>query len=74
MLLESVNVATKRVEELLEKINSNIIKGDGPIRIDEHLTGYSLFNWSMKFLKADIQYKVISWSIPYSDVVFSMFF
>lgn len=44
MLLESVNVATKRVEELLEKINSNIIKGDGPIRIDEHLTGYSLFN------------------------------
>lgn len=44
MLLESVNAAIKRVEDLLEKINNNIIKGDGPIRIDEHLTGYSLFN------------------------------
>jgi len=42
MLLESVNVATKRVEELLEKINANIIKGDSPIRIEEHLTGYLL--------------------------------
>ena len=40
MLLESVNVTTKRVEELLEKINNNIIKGDSPIRIEEHLTGW----------------------------------
>ncbi|XP_028796665.1 paired amphipathic helix protein Sin3-like 4, partial [Neltuma alba] len=38
MLLESVNVTTKRVEELLEKINNNIIKADSPIRIEEHLT------------------------------------
>lgn len=44
MLLESVNAAIKRVEDLLEKINNNIIKGDSPIRIDEHLTGYSLSN------------------------------
>ncbi|RDX80436.1 Paired amphipathic helix protein Sin3-like 4, partial [Mucuna pruriens] len=42
MLLESVNVATKRVEELLEKINANIIKGDSPIRIEEHLTALNL--------------------------------
>ncbi|XP_027359740.1 paired amphipathic helix protein Sin3-like 4 isoform X4 [Abrus precatorius] len=42
MLLESVNVTTKRVEELLEKINSNIIKGDSPIRIEEHLTAINL--------------------------------
>jgi len=39
MLLESVNVTTKRVEELLDKINNNTIKGDSPIRIEEHLTG-----------------------------------
>ncbi|KAK7307170.1 hypothetical protein VNO77_39994 [Canavalia gladiata] len=42
MLLESVNVTTKRVEELLEKINNNIIKGDIPIRIEEHLTAINL--------------------------------
>ncbi|KAK7317569.1 hypothetical protein RJT34_01918 [Clitoria ternatea] len=42
MLLESVNVTTKRVEELLEKINANIIKGDSPIHIEEHLTAIHL--------------------------------
>ncbi|KAK7252329.1 hypothetical protein RIF29_36192 [Crotalaria pallida] len=42
MLLESVNVTTKRVEELLEKINRNMIKGDSPIRIEEHLTALNL--------------------------------
>lgn len=44
MLLESVNVTNKRVEEILEKVNANIIPGDIPIRIEEHLTGYVLFN------------------------------
>lgn len=39
MLLESVNVTTKRVEELLEKINNNTIKTDGPIRVEDHFTG-----------------------------------
>ncbi|OIW10525.1 hypothetical protein TanjilG_15897 [Lupinus angustifolius] len=42
MLLESVNVTTKRVEELLDKINKNIIKGDSSIRIEEHLTALNL--------------------------------
>lgn len=42
MLLESVNVTTKRVQELLEKINKNLLKGDSPIRIEEHLTGIQL--------------------------------
>ncbi|KAJ4711205.1 Paired amphipathic helix protein Sin3-like [Melia azedarach] len=42
MLLESVNVTTKRVEELLEKINNNTIKTDGPIRIEEHFTALNL--------------------------------
>lgn len=48
MLLESVNVTTKRVEELLDKINSNIIKGDSLIRIEEHLTGivFSIDQWN----------------------------
>ncbi|XP_058777151.1 paired amphipathic helix protein Sin3-like 4 [Vicia villosa] len=38
MLLESVNVTTKRVQELLEKIHKNLLEGDSPIRIEEHLT------------------------------------
>ncbi|KAK6281649.1 hypothetical protein POUND7_015474 [Theobroma cacao] len=42
MLLESVNVTTKRVEELLEKINNNTIKLDSPIRIEEHFTALNL--------------------------------
>ncbi|KAK7317565.1 hypothetical protein RJT34_01912 [Clitoria ternatea] len=42
MLLESVNVTTKRVEEIIEKIHANIIKGDTPIRIEEHLTAIHL--------------------------------
>lgn len=39
MLLESVNVTTKRVEELLDKISNNTIKPDSPIRIEDHFTG-----------------------------------
>ncbi|KAL5552983.1 hypothetical protein UlMin_040384 [Ulmus minor] len=43
MLLESVNVTTKRVEELLEKINNNTIKTDiSPIRIEDHFTALNL--------------------------------
>ncbi|XP_012092008.1 paired amphipathic helix protein Sin3-like 4 isoform X2 [Jatropha curcas] len=42
MLLESVNVTTKRVEELLEKINNNVIKTESPIHIEEHLTALNL--------------------------------
>jgi len=52
MLLESVNVTTKRVEELLDKINNNTIKGDSLIRIEEHLTGI----WSFQLI----------WGIGYS--------
>ena len=44
MLLESANVTTKQVEELLEKINNNTIKIDSPIRIEEHFTGNKLTN------------------------------
>ncbi|XP_016649515.1 PREDICTED: paired amphipathic helix protein Sin3-like 4 isoform X2 [Prunus mume] len=42
MLLDSMNVTTKCVEELLEKINNGMIKMDSPIRIDEHLTAVNL--------------------------------
>ncbi|XP_023512218.1 paired amphipathic helix protein Sin3-like 4 isoform X2 [Cucurbita pepo subsp. pepo] len=42
MLLESVNVTTKRVEELLEKINNNVIKADCPITVEDHLTALNL--------------------------------
>ncbi|KAL5725314.1 hypothetical protein ACHQM5_008470 [Ranunculus cassubicifolius] len=42
MLLESVNVTTKRAEELLEKINSETIKLDGPIRVEDHFTALNL--------------------------------
>ena len=39
MLLESVNVTTKCVEELLDKINANTIKTDSLLRIEDHFTG-----------------------------------
>ena len=39
MLLESVNVTTKRVEELLDKITDNTIKTDSPIHVEDHFTG-----------------------------------
>ncbi|CAH2066493.1 unnamed protein product, partial [Thlaspi arvense] len=42
MLLESVNSATNRVEELLAKINSNELKTDTPICIDDHLTALNI--------------------------------
>lgn len=53
MLLESVNVTTKRVEELLEKINNNTIKTESSIRIEEHFTGNSVVFW--------MSCKVICW-------------
>ncbi|XP_047053944.1 paired amphipathic helix protein Sin3-like 4 [Lolium rigidum] len=42
MLLESVNAATKRVEELIEKMQDNSLKPESPIRMDEHLTPLNL--------------------------------
>ncbi|KAJ8451723.1 hypothetical protein Cgig2_018357 [Carnegiea gigantea] len=42
MLLESVNVTIKRVEDLLDKINTNMIKAESPIRIEEHFTAINL--------------------------------
>ncbi|XP_008787938.2 paired amphipathic helix protein Sin3-like 4 isoform X1 [Phoenix dactylifera] len=42
MLLESVNVTTKHVEELLEKIQDNTIKPESPIRIEDHFTSLNL--------------------------------
>ncbi|XP_010532951.1 PREDICTED: paired amphipathic helix protein Sin3-like 3 isoform X2 [Tarenaya hassleriana] len=42
MLLESVNSTTKRVEELLAKFNSNELKTDNPVRIEDHLTALNL--------------------------------
>lgn len=42
MLLESVNVTTGRVEELLNNINNNTINSDSPIRVEDYLTGNML--------------------------------
>ncbi|KAJ4884289.1 Paired amphipathic helix protein Sin3-like 4 [Raphanus sativus] len=42
MLLESVNSATNRVEELLAKLNSNELKTDTPICIEDHLTALNI--------------------------------
>jgi paired amphipathic helix protein Sin3a len=42
MLLESVNSTTKHVEELLTKINSNELKTNSPIRVEDHLTALNL--------------------------------
>eukprot|EP00268_Persea_americana_P032753 TRINITY_DN322_c0_g1_i5.p1 TRINITY_DN322_c0_g1~~TRINITY_DN322_c0_g1_i5.p1 ORF type:complete len:1449 (+),score=328.48 TRINITY_DN322_c0_g1_i5:313-4659(+) len=42
MLLESVNAATKRVEELSEKIHSGTTKPENQIRIEEHFTALNI--------------------------------
>ncbi|KAM7468597.1 hypothetical protein LguiB_016159 [Lonicera macranthoides] len=42
MLLESVNATTKRVEELLDKMNRSTIKTDNPIHIEDHFTALNL--------------------------------
>ncbi|KAI3818168.1 hypothetical protein L1987_11971 [Smallanthus sonchifolius] len=42
MLIESVNVTTRRVEELLDKINNNSIKTDCAVRVEDHFTALNL--------------------------------
>lgn len=42
MLLESVNVTAKRVEELLDKINDNSIKTERVVRVEDHFTALNL--------------------------------
>ncbi|KAL8249903.1 hypothetical protein R6Q59_006771 [Mikania micrantha] len=42
MLLESVNLTTRRVEELLNKINNNSIKTESVVRIEDHFTAFNL--------------------------------
>ncbi|CAA6665487.1 unnamed protein product [Spirodela intermedia] len=42
MLLESVNVTTRQVEDLLKAMHDNIIKPESQIRIDDHLTALNL--------------------------------
>ncbi|KAJ8439477.1 hypothetical protein Cgig2_006994 [Carnegiea gigantea] len=42
MLLESVNVTIKRVEDLLDKISANMIKAESPIRIEDYFTAINL--------------------------------
>ncbi|XP_077222252.1 paired amphipathic helix protein Sin3-like 4 [Tasmannia lanceolata] len=42
MLLESVNVTTKRVEELLEKMHDNTIKAENPIHVEDHFTALNI--------------------------------
>ncbi|VVA94715.1 unnamed protein product [Arabis nemorensis] len=42
MLLESVNSATKHVEELLSKVKSNDLKTNSPIHVEDHLTALNL--------------------------------
>ncbi|KAF8399358.1 hypothetical protein HHK36_015223 [Tetracentron sinense] len=42
MLLESVNVTTKRVEEMLDKVNDNTMKLDNPVCIEDHFTALNL--------------------------------
>lgn len=40
MLIESVNTTTKRVEDLLEKMNDD----SSPICVEDHFTGNQLLN------------------------------
>ncbi|XP_020097203.1 paired amphipathic helix protein Sin3-like 4 [Ananas comosus] len=42
MLLESVNVTTKRVEELIEKMHDNSAKPESPIRVEDHFNSLNI--------------------------------
>uniref|UniRef100_A0A1D1YVS6 Paired amphipathic helix protein Sin3-like 3 n=2 Tax=Anthurium amnicola TaxID=1678845 RepID=A0A1D1YVS6_9ARAE len=42
MLLESVNVTTRRVEDLLKAMQDNTVKAESQIRIEDHLTALNL--------------------------------
>ncbi|KAI3720274.1 hypothetical protein L6452_21187 [Arctium lappa] len=42
MLLESVNITARRVEELLDKINDKSIKTDSMVRVEDHFTALNL--------------------------------
>ncbi|KAK9074669.1 hypothetical protein SSX86_007267 [Deinandra increscens subsp. villosa] len=42
MLLETVNVTARRVEELLDKINNNSIESNSPILLEDHFTALNL--------------------------------
>ncbi|KAK1280748.1 Paired amphipathic helix protein Sin3-like 4 [Acorus gramineus] len=42
MLLESVNATTKRVEELLEKMQNSTIKVENPFKLEDHFTALNL--------------------------------
>lgn len=42
MLLESVNVTARRVEEFLDKINNNSIKTASVVRVEDHLSALNL--------------------------------
>ncbi|XP_068642202.1 paired amphipathic helix protein Sin3-like 4 isoform X2 [Aristolochia californica] len=42
MLLESVNVTTKRVEELMEKLHDDTIKAENPVRVEDHFTALNI--------------------------------
>ena len=53
MLLESVNSTTKHVEELLTKINSNELKTNSPIRVEDHLTGN--ISWCKTISSMDVK-------------------
>ncbi|XP_047318696.1 paired amphipathic helix protein Sin3-like 4 [Impatiens glandulifera] len=42
MLMEYANVTSKRVEDLLDKMNDNTIRTDVPFRVEEHFTPLNL--------------------------------
>lgn len=50
MLLESVGSTIKRAEELLNRISDCLIGSEGPIRIEDHLTGDLLSHPFYEFL------------------------
>lgn len=50
MLLESVNITTKRVEETIEKMQENAVKPESTIRFEDHFTGlYSYLIYPLYF-------------------------
>ena len=46
MLIESTASTTKSLKELLEKIENNTIKQDGPFQMEDYLTGNIRVNYN----------------------------
>lgn len=67
MLLETVNVTIRWVEELLDKINNNSIKTDSVVRVEDHFTREKvIINLVIHFFLYNADFSPIIFLVCYS--------